>query len=198
MTSAERREQIIQAATSVFGDRGYHGTTTDQVAKAAGISQPYVVRMFGTKEALFLEVINAALAMLLVSFREQLAEHRSSGEPAEALVPKLGNAFIDLVKTRGLHRSLMQGFVSGGDPVIGVAARRGFLEVYAFLRDEAGFAPEEVQTFLSYGMLTSVLLCIEMPSLFGRDSDATELACAAFGHKLDLVLETMGPDAASA
>jgi TetR/AcrR family transcriptional regulator len=198
MPASERRELILDAARELFGARGYHGTTTDQIAKAAGISQPYVVRMFGTKEKLFLEVIGGALQTLLDSFRTVLAHHVESGESHELLAPKLGNAFIDLVQTKGLHRSLMQGFVSGGEPVIGDAGRQGFLEVYAFLRDEAGFEPDEVQGFLASGMLSSVLLCIELPSVFGVDVRATELACAAFGHKLDTVLSAMGPVSAKA
>ena len=61
LSSDERREQILVAALAVFGAKGYVGTTTDDVAKAASVSQPYVVRLFGTKENLFLAVLRAAL-----------------------------------------------------------------------------------------------------------------------------------------
>src|ERR1700710_507693 len=74
MTAVERREAILDAASAVFGQRGYFGATTDQVARAAGISQPYVVRMFGSKEALFLAVIERAKSSLLQSFRAALAD----------------------------------------------------------------------------------------------------------------------------
>ncbi|MCU1580821.1 MAG: TetR/AcrR family transcriptional regulator, partial [Microbacteriaceae bacterium] len=52
MRAEDRRELILEAATRVFGDRGYIGATTNLVAVAAGVSQPYVVRIFGTKEKL--------------------------------------------------------------------------------------------------------------------------------------------------
>ncbi len=66
LTSDQRRESILEAATVVFGERGYHGATTDAIASAAGISQAYVVRMFGSKEELF---IAAAAAPSNVSSR---------------------------------------------------------------------------------------------------------------------------------
>jgi len=73
--AAQRRELILEAATGVFAERGYAGSTTDQVAKAAGISQPYVVRMFGTKETLFLEALDRAQGKLLRAFRDVIAAY---------------------------------------------------------------------------------------------------------------------------
>ncbi|MFP3344532.1 TetR/AcrR family transcriptional regulator, partial [Halomonas sp. SIMBA_159] len=70
--ASERREQILAAASIVFGERGYFGATTDQIAKAAGISQPYVVRMFGSKENLFTEVLSRASDKVLTTFVEAI------------------------------------------------------------------------------------------------------------------------------
>ncbi|GMA35913.1 helix-turn-helix domain-containing protein [Demequina litorisediminis] len=53
LSADDRREQILAAASVVFGERGYAGGTTDAIAREAGISQAYVVRMFGSKERLF-------------------------------------------------------------------------------------------------------------------------------------------------
>jgi TetR/AcrR family transcriptional regulator len=192
MPAAERREAILEAATGLFGQRGYHGTTTDQIAQAAGISQPYVVRMFGTKEQLFLEVLDRALQTLFVAFRGALADPGDGS----VLAQRLGAAFVDLVGSVGLHRTLLHAFVSGNDPVIGAAARKGFIGIYTFLRDEAGFSPNDIQQFLGYGMLMSVLLGIEMPSTYGSDTDADQLMDAAFGDKCDVVLAVAGPHAA--
>jgi TetR/AcrR family transcriptional regulator len=192
MPAAERREAILEAATELFGQRGYHGTTTDQVAQAAGISQPYVVRMFGTKEQLFLEVLDRALQTLFEAFRTALADP-GDGSRVEQ---RLGAAFIDLVGSVGLHRTLMHAFVSGNDPVIGAAARRGFVGIYTFLRDEAHFTAAQVQEFLGYGMLMNVLLSIELPMTFGTDPDADELMQTAFGEKCNVVLAVAGPNAA--
>ena len=55
MNAGERREQVLEAARGVFAERGY-AASTDEVARAAGVSQPYVVRIFGSKRDLFLAV----------------------------------------------------------------------------------------------------------------------------------------------
>jgi TetR/AcrR family transcriptional regulator len=184
--AAERREQILAAATELFGLRGFAGTTTDQIAKAAGISQPYVVRMFGTKEALFLEAIDRALVALQSRFRAVIAE---SGE-RDTLGHRLGNAYVDLVADRTIMRVLMQAFLAGSDPVIGPAAREGFLSTYRLLRDEAGFSTEDVRGFLAHGMLLNTLLGLEMPALYEADPDGRELLAQCFGPKLDLIIPT--------
>lgn len=195
MSAAARREQILDAATDLFGRRGYHATTTDQVAQAAGISQPYVVRMFGTKEKLFLEVLDRALTTLLDAFRAVVAAPEDPSDPAP-LQARLGAAFVDLVQTRGVHRTLLHGFVSGNDPVIGAAARKGFVDIYRMLRDEAGFSPDEINGFLAQGMLFSVLLGIELPATFGQDADSDELMLTSFRDKCDTVLAMAGPHVA--
>ena len=56
-TAEARRETILQAAERVFAARGLHGTPTIEVAKAAGISQAYVFRLFPTKAELFIALV---------------------------------------------------------------------------------------------------------------------------------------------
>src|ERR1044072_3740220 len=56
----ERRREIVEIAISHFAQHGYNGTSTDQAAREAGISQPYLFRLFGTKRELFL-ACNAAM-----------------------------------------------------------------------------------------------------------------------------------------
>ena len=74
LSSDDRREQILDAATAVFGERGYVGGTTDAIARAAGISQAYVVRMFGSKEDLFAEVCARAGQRVADAFRASIAQ----------------------------------------------------------------------------------------------------------------------------
>jgi len=191
--AALRREQILAAASRVFGERGYSGATTDQVAQAAGISQPYVVRMFGTKENLFLEVVARALDKLISAFREVLAAPGPAGDdPADSLVARLGAAYVDLIEDRGILLSLMQAFITGHDPVIGARAREGFLQIYRMLRDEAGFPPEVIREFLADGMLFNTLLAIRLPDIFEDDEAAEELMRCAFRGKLGVVLDATG------
>jgi AcrR family transcriptional regulator len=174
MSSEERRGSILEAAAAVFGERGYVGATTDAVAQAAGVSQPYVVRMFGTKENLFLEVLGRSLDRLLTTFRRVIAEAPADTEPEE-LKGRIALAYADLLQDRGLLLSLMQGFMLGADPAIGPAARAGFLQVYRLVRDEAGFSPEMAGEFLSGGMMLNTLVAIGLPAEYDTDPDAHEL-----------------------
>ena len=184
MRAEDRRELIIGAAMGVFGDYGYVGTTTDQVAKAAGVSQPYVVRIFGTKENLFLEVLERALATLMSDFRRALAD---AGDVP--LYVRLGRAYFNLLSNRGLLLSLMHGFVLGSDPKIGARAREGYLEVYTFLRDEAGFGSSDAMQFLANGMLINTMVGLRMGDEYETNPVARELLQVAFPEKLDLLLE---------
>lgn len=203
--SAERREQILAAASLVFGERGYFGATTDQIAKAAGISQPYVVRMFGSKENLFVEVLDRSLEKLLSAFTSGVAEWKADGSPAgdsetphQELARRLGLAYVDLIEDRGLLLSLMQAFSMGHDAVVGAKAREGFLTIYRLIRDEAGFSPEETRTFLAEGMLLNTLLGLRLPDSYGHDAAATELLECTFRTKLQLMLDVVSLDVAGA
>ncbi|HEX7160234.1 MAG TPA: TetR/AcrR family transcriptional regulator [Trebonia sp.] len=59
MGGLERRSQVLGIAAVEFADHGLHGASIDAIAHTAGITQAYVFRMFGTKKALFLELVGA-------------------------------------------------------------------------------------------------------------------------------------------
>lgn len=179
----ERRELILDAATNVFGELGYAGATTDQVAKAAGISQPYVVRMFGSKENLFVEVMERTCERILEVFRTAMAD-TDDPRPVGA---RIGAAYVDLIEDRGIMLSLMQGFMLGSDPRIGPVARNGFMRIYRELRDVGGFDPVQIREFLANGMLINTLLATGLTESLDEDADAIELLACTFGDKLALV-----------
>ncbi|MEO8527952.1 MAG: TetR/AcrR family transcriptional regulator [Pseudolysinimonas sp.] len=184
MRAEDRRELVITAAMGVFGERGYVGSTTDAIARAAGVSQPYVVRMFGTKEALFLAVLDRALQRLLSDFSAVIESNPTAS--AEVLHAGIGAAYGNLLADRGLLLSLMHGFVLGSVPAIGAAARLGFLEVYRLLRRRAGFSAEQARDFLAHGMLVNTLVGIRM-GLEMDDPDARELVECVAPIKADLI-----------
>ncbi|WP_344792361.1 TetR/AcrR family transcriptional regulator [Gryllotalpicola daejeonensis] len=186
--AAQRREQILDAAAEVFGERGYAGTTTDQVAQAAGISQPYVVRMFGSKENLFCELLLRARERLETRLRNALTRPEVKALSAAERKAFLGRAYVDLIGEGGIVLPLMQGFLLGHDPVIGKYAREGFLVIYRLLRDEGGFSQDEVRDFLAGGMLINTLLTLQMTGLYDTDDTARELLGCSFGEKIDIVL----------
>lgn len=184
LSSEERREQIVEAAMAVFGARGYVGTTTDEVARAASVSQPYVVRLFGTKENLFLAALGDALDRLLVAFRsvDTVGDLHARGEA-------MGAAYLGLLQVRGLHQILSHAFLLGSHPVIGPAARAGFAQVWSFLREEAGFGAEEAQKFLAAGMLINTMVGLRLTDEYGKDEGMTELFNECFPVSVQFVLD---------
>ncbi|SDU46132.1 DNA-binding transcriptional regulator, AcrR family [Jiangella alkaliphila] len=177
LPAAERRESILAAASVVFGERGYAGATTDQIAVAAGISQAYVVRTFGSKEALFVEVAHRAVGRIETAFRTAIAT--DDGEPVDK---RLGQAYLDLIADRGILLSLLHIFSLGNDPAIGPIGRDGFLAIYRLLRDEAGLSPEDASHFLAEGMLINTVLALQLHD--SDDPDALELVTNACGGDL--------------
>ena len=186
LSSDERRAQIILAALTIFGARGYEGATTDQVARAAGVSQPYVVRLFGSKENLFLATIQYALDRLFVSFRAALAASDEDG--ANPLGKRIGEAYIDLIEVPGLHQTLAHAYLLGSHPTIGPAARRGFSLVWRFFRDEMGLDADEARAFLAEGMLISTMIGLRIVDDYGSDPQITELFRTCFPTELPHVL----------
>lgn len=190
MAATERRELVLAAAAGVFGERGYVGATTDAVAKAAEVSQPYVVRMFGTKAALFQAVLERSLDRLVASFRQEIASAEADGRDgkgSEDLQMCIGRSYVGLLSDRGLLLSLMQAFMLGADPEIGPTARAGFLRVYRLLRDEAGFTPEQASDFLSGGMMINTLVGLRMGADFDSDADVREMLFAAMPTKAPML-----------
>ncbi|GGL43649.1 TetR/AcrR family transcriptional regulator [Phycicoccus endophyticus] len=160
MSADERREATVLAATRVFGRRGYHGATTDEIAREAGISQPYVVRMFGSKQQLFLAVTQQALELTLAAFRHVVEDSRE--ESRAVVVVRLGEAYRALAARREIHLVQMHAYALGADPVIGPAARAGFRQLVQFLLDEAGLPPAQTDDFMARGMLVNTVLGLRM------------------------------------
>ena len=69
-TAEQRRESILDAAMIEFGLKGLHGTSTDDIARRAGISQPYLFRLFRTKHELFLATVERCFARTEQTFRD--------------------------------------------------------------------------------------------------------------------------------
>ena len=188
MSADDRRQQVVAAASRAFAVGGYAGTTTDDVAKAAGVSQPYVVRMFGGKEQLFIAVFRWAVDGILRAFQTELDRIAAEGtvEPdSDEMWAELGAAYLELVADRTIVLVLMHGFsVSGAEPAIGQHARQGMGEIYRALRDRTGASVEKVQEFIAHGMLLNILMAMQVPEHAAADSPLFELASCCFGPEL--------------
>jgi AcrR family transcriptional regulator len=154
LTAAERGEEVLQAAVVAFGAAGYQGTKTDEIARLAGVSQPYVIRLFGTKQQLFIAASNRVCDRIEQAFR-RAAEKRADLE-------SLGGAYEDLMSERELLVVLLHGFAASGDPEIGDVSRRRFGEMFDLVRELTGVSAEEARQFLATGMLLTVMTAMQV------------------------------------
>src|SRR5436309_15491383 len=93
-TKEVRREEILDAALEEFAERGYHGASTEDIARRAGISQPYVFRLFGTKKELFRAVAVRCLRETLEMF-----QRAAEGKRGEEALQAMGNAYVERLLT---------------------------------------------------------------------------------------------------
>src|ERR1700709_2733381 len=95
MSADARREEILNTAVSDFALGGLHGTSTEAIAERAGISQPYLFRLFGTKKDLFIACIGRCFDRTEGAFRAA-AEADDEGDPLAAV----GKACGDMLARR--------------------------------------------------------------------------------------------------
>jgi AcrR family transcriptional regulator len=182
MSAEDRRALVLGAATRAFSRGGYAGTSTDAVAKEAGVSQPYVVRIFGTKLELFLEVFSLACERVRQAFEDVLAEGPFDPESKDDWA-RLGLAYTELLRDRDLLMVMMHGFSAGGIDEIAARGRRGMGRIFATLRS-TGCTEDRAEEFVAQGMLLNVMLSMRAHEHLDEEDDLTVLTRCAFGDAL--------------
>jgi AcrR family transcriptional regulator len=74
MTSAARREQLVQVGRSLFAERGFEATSVEEIAAKAGVSKPVVYEHFGGKEGLYAVIVDREMQKLLEMVDSALTE----------------------------------------------------------------------------------------------------------------------------
>jgi AcrR family transcriptional regulator len=149
----ERREEILEAALQVFAERGYHGASTEEIARRAGISQPYIFRLFGTKKDLFIAVDTRCFRQTLEIF-----QRAAEGKRGEEALRAIGAAYGELLVSDPRYlRSQMAAYAACDDPEICEAVRNGFGDLVHYVERVSGLGTKEISTFFAQGMLMNVL-----------------------------------------
>ena len=153
LSAAERRDTILDAAQIEFADGGYAGTSTEDIARRAGISQPYLFRLFGTKKELFKASVARCLRETLEMF-QRAAEGKRGQEALDAI----GQAYrAQLESDRVRLRAQMHAYVAADDPEIREVVRAGYGDLVAYVRRVSGADSPTVWNFFAAGMLLNVL-----------------------------------------
>jgi AcrR family transcriptional regulator len=157
-SAGERRLTVLEAATSAFARGGLHGTSTEDIARAAGISQPYLFRLFGTKKALFIATVERCMSETLELFREAAGDLRG----LEAL-QAMGEAYQAMViDDRVRLLAQMQAYAACDDDEIRAAMRRGYGQLHLFVETVSGLPPAAVSMWFAKGMLLNVIATMRL------------------------------------
>jgi AcrR family transcriptional regulator len=162
--SAEvRREQILRAAISEFAIKGLYGTSTESIAQRAGISQPYLFRLYGTKLELYLACVALCFERTGEVFRE--AAQSVEGQGSEATMAAMGAAYVEMLADRELLLAQLQAYAACADDRVRAVVRRHYEELYDDVAALSGASAEDVRSFFAHGMLLNIAAAIDLPEL---------------------------------
>jgi AcrR family transcriptional regulator len=159
MSAADRRDAVLDAALIEFAEGGYVGTSTEDIARRAGISQPYLFRLFGTKKELY-------IASVTRCFREtlELFQRAAEGMRGEDALHAIGAAYMEQLQTdRVWLRAQMQAYAAAAeDEDIRIVVRAGFGDLVAYVRRVSGTDWPALWQFFGTGMLLNVLSSMDV------------------------------------
>jgi AcrR family transcriptional regulator len=160
-TAEERREAVLEAGMSVFAERGFLGTPTTEVAKAAGISQAYLFRLFPTKNDLVLAVVQRSNEHISDAFSKAAAEAHARGETGEDVIAAMGHAYGELLEDRALLMTqIHQHAAAASMPDVAEVSRAWFAQLFDLVAEATGLPPEDIHRFFATGMLLNVMAAI--------------------------------------
>jgi AcrR family transcriptional regulator len=157
-SAEERREDVLEAARDVFAQHGLSGASTDEIARKAGISQPYLFRLFRTKKELFIAAIERCFAETLGTF-QQAAEGKTGDEALKAM----GKAYGELIRSSPNRlRAQMQTYAACDDEAVRAVAQKGFGELVDFVERASGVDVDTLSHFFAKGMLINVVASMDL------------------------------------
>ncbi len=185
LTADERRAVIVEAAVIAFADGGLAGTSTEDIARIAGVSQPYLFRLFGTKRDLFLAAVGRCFDRIGDAFEAAAAREATLGPddfpmgvPAGAMdyppvLQSMGHAYKQLITDRTLLQLQLHAFAASGDPEVRDYVRARFAGLVTRTAELAGTDGDALRGFFAEGMLLNVAIATGMTG----DDPAWTLLC---------------------
>ena len=153
---------MLDAAVLEFGDHGWHGGRIEAIAARAGISHPYLLRLFSSKRELFIAAMDWAFDRMEGAFTDAVA--RDDGDPILAL----GRAYRVLLRedpaALRLHMHALA--VAGGEDV-GEAVTRRYAALLERMRELSGAPEDRVRTCFAVGLTLTVVTVLDLPDRRG-------------------------------
>ncbi|KAA0084788.1 TetR/AcrR family transcriptional regulator [Mycolicibacterium sp. P9-64] len=158
----------MEAAALELAETGLAGTPLEAIAARADISHPRVIQMFGSKQALFLEVIDMVFDRVVATFTD--AADTAHPNPHRASLTTLGDAYRRLLqRDRAVSLVMLQGFAAAADPTVRSAVARRYLALQRTVTELTGADTLQVRTFFATGLVATVSTALALP---GKRTDA--------------------------
>ena len=154
LSAAARREEVLEAAVAEFARAGFHGASTDAIARRAGISQPYLFRLFGSKKDLYLATVRRCFRRTL-----EAMQAASEGLRGEEALEAMGQAYGLLLSTDPtmLQGQLQTYAAALDDDDVRQAVRDGYGDLYAYAERVSAVSDQRLARFFANGMLLNVI-----------------------------------------
>ena len=163
-SAAERREELVEVALRHFASHGYVAASTDAIAAEAGISQPYLFRLFGTKRELFLACHDVAHGRVAETFRAAAQD-----APADERLARMGMAYVELLADRDRLLFQLQSYAACGDPEIRERVRERYGALVREVEELSGAPADAVWRFFATGMLLNLVAVLGLDEIADRD-----------------------------
>ncbi len=175
MSADERRDKVLDVALVEFAQGGLAGTSTEAIADGAGISQPYLFRLFGTKRELFIAAANRCFENISQTFATAAA-----GLAGAEAMHAMGDSYHALITDRDNLLAQLQMYAACGDPDIRACARSGFRKLYNQVQAASGASPADMAVFFAMGMLCNVAAALQLDEVdeaWARALQSTDPFC---------------------
>ncbi len=167
LTGPQRKAAVVETACRVFSKSSYHGSTTAQIARETGVTEPVLYRHFASKRELYLACLDAVWEQVRTMWTTAL---EADADPSTWL-RTIGKAYLE---ARAAARVVLVDLwiqaltEAADDPEIRRALRAQVREVHSFVADvirrsqeAGGIIPErdpdaEAWIFISLGLLTTI------------------------------------------
>jgi AcrR family transcriptional regulator len=160
MSAEERKESVLDAAVAEFARGGLAGTSTEAIAARAGISQPYLFRLFSTKKELFIAAYWRAFVIIERRFTEA-----SDGLSGDEALGAMADAYHDLLGDRDLLLVQLHTYAASGDVEVQAVARDCYARLWRLAQARSGADAETLRIFFAMGMLWNVAVALDLPDL---------------------------------
>jgi AcrR family transcriptional regulator len=163
LSADERRADVVEAAVRAFASSGLHGTSTEEIARLAGVSQPYLFRLFGTKRDLFIAAVDRAFSRVEHEI-EDAADHPLVDMTSDynPVLAAIGLRYGRLLEDQSILRLQLHAFAACDDPVIRTFVGRRFSDLIRLVSERSGMPQSELREFFAQGMLMNVAAAMQL------------------------------------